>query len=405
METFDIKSDRHLRKIDRQRRLAEIEIAYKNVVAEARVKHDTLYNTVFNESTEMDEATILKMRDLAQFRVEQQHRGNFLSRLAKSVPFSSSRESMMPFAVQSSSASASFSLKSIPTSTGSSSEYNGAARNEQGTSCLTPQLSTGYHKKLILVCVAMVFVLVIGIILTMSDLNELPSTTKENMRLIEFVLVQQEVNAVPLSKRGTPQYEALLWLAKEKESGKVQYYHLENDLSVAMNDQGQSLSLNDAYREKRELLERFVLVTLYQATALTESWLKDDNWLEEGLSVCLGWFGVDCDNVSEEEPKLHVVTKLRLSKNEMKGPIPEELGHLSGLTTLYLDGNNLTGTLPDTLGNLSNLSSLRISENILSGIVPDSVCKLKDDGLLREIQSSCGGGGDEIECICCTECI
>lgn len=59
METLDLKSERHLRKIDRQRRLAEIEIAYRNVVDEAKVKHETLYNTVFNESAEMDEATIL----------------------------------------------------------------------------------------------------------------------------------------------------------------------------------------------------------------------------------------------------------------------------------------------------------------------------------------------------------
>lgn len=344
------------------------------------------------------------MRDLAQFRVEQQDKGNFLSRLAKSIFTSSSREPMMPLAVQSSSACASLSLETIPPTTCSPSAYQGAAWNKEKP-CPSARIFIGYHKRTILVGIGMIFVLVIGLILTMSDLKELPSSTKENMRLIEFVLVEQEVNAAPLSKRGSPQYEALLWLAREIESGKAQYHNLKHHSSVDMDDQGQILSLNDAYREKRELLERFVLVTLYQATASTESWLKDDNWLEEGLSVCSGWFGVDCDNIIEGERKLHVVTRLTLSQNKMKGPIPEELGHLSGLTTLYLDGNNLTGTLPNTLGNLSNLSSLRISENVLSGTVPDSVCKLKDDGLLREIQSSCGGGGDEIECICCTECI
>jgi len=386
---FDIQA--HLRKIDRQRRLAEIEVGYKNVVDETTVHHDTLYNTVFNESAEMDEATILRMRELAQFRVEEQQRGNYLSRLVKSFPFSSSREPMMPFAIQSSSTGASLPQIAIPPPTGDPSADKGGVWNKERKSCL-------------MVFVKIVLVLVIGIILTMWDLEELPSSTRENMKLVKSVLVQQEVKSAPLSKRGSPQYEALLWLAKEIESGKVQYNNLEVDISVGMDDQGQILSMNEAYREKRELLERFVLVTLYQ-TALTESWRKDDNWLVQGLSVCSGWFGVDCDYVSEEEPKLSVVTRLRLGENKMKGPIPDELGYLSALTTLHLDGNELTGTLPDTLGNLSHLSSLRISENFLSGIVPDSVCKLKDDGALREIESSCGGGSGEIECSCCSECI
>jgi len=403
MNTINDASNRHLRKLDRARWLAEIEVAHDIVVSEAQEKHDSIYNIVFNENAEIDESIIVEMQQLAQFRSDQQTGGNFFSRLTKSIPFFSPSEPMMPFVVQSDSAGAS--LPTIPPPSAFLA-YKGEPSSKGGELRSSSRSYVGHHKHAItLIFVSMAFVLAIGLIVTVSDLKELPPSTTETMRLIKSVLVQQNVEAKALSKRGSPQYEALVWLAEEIESGKMQYKSLENDVTVVTNDQGQVTSMNEAYGEKRELLERFVLVTLHQATTSTKSWLKDDNWLEQGLSVCSGWFGVDCIVVPEEGPQISVVTKLKLSENEMKGPIPKELAHLSALTKLYLDGNALTGTLPDNIGDLSSLLSLRISENNLTGIVPDSVCKLKDNGVLQEIESSCGGGSGKIECFCCSECI
>jgi len=400
MDTINDTSDRHLRKLDRARRLAEIEVAYNKIVSEAQEKHDNIYNTVFNENAEIDEAVIVEMQQLAQFRVDQRARGNFFSRMKKSIPFLSSSEPMMPFVIQSDSVGAS--LPTIPPPSAFMA-YKHEPSCEGGTLSSSARGFVGHHKNSItLFFVIMAFVLAIGLIVTVSDLKELPPSTTENMRLIKSVLVQQNVEAKPFSNKESSQYEALLWLAEEMDSGKMRYKSLEDEATVVTDDQGHVTSINEAYGEKRDLLERFVLVTLHKATT---SWLKDDNWLEQGLSVCSGWFGVGCIIVPEVGPQMSVVTQLRLSENEMKGPIPKELAHLSALKQLYLDGNALTGTLPDNIGYLSSLSSLRISENNLTGIVPDSVCKLKDDGVLQEIESSCGGGNGKIECYCCSECI
>jgi len=47
-----------------------------------------------------------------------------------------------------------------------------------------------------------------------------------------------------------------------------------------------------------------------------------------------------------------------LYKNDLKGPIPKELGDLKNLVSLGLYQNNLTGSIPATLSNLSNIKFL-----------------------------------------------
>ena len=52
---------------------------------------------------------------------------------------------------------------------------------------------------------------------------------------------------------------------------------------------------------------------------------------------------------------------LDLSRNNLSGEIPVEVGNAADLTGLYLDGNNLTGEIPAELANLSNLGTLMLS--------------------------------------------
>ncbi|RDY00647.1 LRR receptor-like serine/threonine-protein kinase GSO1, partial [Mucuna pruriens] len=61
---------------------------------------------------------------------------------------------------------------------------------------------------------------------------------------------------------------------------------------------------------------------------------------------------------------------LDLSNNKLSGKIPMSMGSLVKLEALVLRNNSLTGQLPSTLKNCSNLIMLDVSENMLSGPIP-----------------------------------
>ena len=58
------------------------------------------------------------------------------------------------------------------------------------------------------------------------------------------------------------------------------------------------------------------------------------------------------------------------------GPIPPELGDLSGLRALWLGGNTLTGSIPPELGELADLESLWLADNQLGGSIPEELADL-----------------------------
>ncbi|XP_042495106.1 probable leucine-rich repeat receptor-like protein kinase At1g35710 [Macadamia integrifolia] len=58
---------------------------------------------------------------------------------------------------------------------------------------------------------------------------------------------------------------------------------------------------------------------------------------------------------------------LDLSRNELSGSIPDNIGTLSKLTVLYLSGNKLSGKFPSSLANLTSLTELDVSNNKMSG--------------------------------------
>ncbi|XP_062115779.1 probable LRR receptor-like serine/threonine-protein kinase At1g56140 isoform X2 [Humulus lupulus] len=73
------------------------------------------------------------------------------------------------------------------------------------------------------------------------------------------------------------------------------------------------------------------------------------------------------------------ITKLKVQKMNVAGPIPEELWTLTFLNDLNLGNNFLTGSLSPSIGNLINMKTLALSANALSGEVP------KELGLLTEL--------------------
>ena len=66
----------------------------------------------------------------------------------------------------------------------------------------------------------------------------------------------------------------------------------------------------------------------------------------------------------------------RNSSAGITGPIPPELGNLSGLRALWLAGNTLTGSIPPELGGLADLESLLLRDNRLAGSIPEELADL-----------------------------
>ncbi len=67
---------------------------------------------------------------------------------------------------------------------------------------------------------------------------------------------------------------------------------------------------------------------------------------------------------------------LYLDGNRLAGSIPPRLGRLVNLRWLYLPRNQLSGTIPTQLGALTNLTNLRLDDNRLSGLIPSQLSRL-----------------------------
>ncbi|KAK2995165.1 hypothetical protein RJ640_025395 [Escallonia rubra] len=84
------------------------------------------------------------------------------------------------------------------------------------------------------------------------------------------------------------------------------------------------------------------------------------------------------NQISGSLPDLSEFSSLRelhLDNNQLKGPLPNSIAHLSRLTILNLEGNHLSGTFSDLSSSLF-LRELRLSKNQLYGTILENVGQL-----------------------------
>ncbi|KAL3941800.1 MAG: hypothetical protein SGARI_000472 [Bacillariaceae sp.] len=136
----------------------------------------------------------------------------------------------------------------------------------------------------------------------------------------------------------------------------------------------------------QQLLQRYVLATLYYSTN-GENWSQSSiSWNVEWTDECT-WWGIECnsngavrilslveDNLTGVlPPEISMLSNLEeiyLNSNNIGGSIPTEVGMLSNLRRLQLTGNSLTGTLPLVLGNLPQMRLISVKNNNLVGTLP-----------------------------------
>ncbi len=121
--------------------------------------------------------------------------------------------------------------------------------------------------------------------------------------------------------------------------------------------------------------DRPALAALFEATG-GSGWLRDDDWLTD--APLDDWFGVNVNDRGR-------VAVLTLGSNNLRGPLPPELGQLAHLEHLYLAANSLTGPIPPELGQLAHLELLSLAVNSLTGPIPPELGALVN---LRELRLS-----------------
>lgn len=106
--------------------------------------------------------------------------------------------------------------------------------------------------------------------------------------------------------------------------------------------------------------------------------------------------------IPEEIKWLSSLESLDIQNNHLAGHIPDAIGELDELRYLSLDGNNFSGTIPDVFYNLVHLERAYLNFNDFNGAMAPSLCTLREDRVLEDLWSDCGGY--PITCTCCTVC-
>ncbi|WP_428275669.1 Ig-like domain-containing protein [Candidatus Palauibacter sp.] len=114
------------------------------------------------------------------------------------------------------------------------------------------------------------------------------------------------------------------------------------------------------------LSDHDILAMLYEATG-GSAWTDNTKWLSD--APLREWHGIETNADG-------AVTELVLSRNNLRGRVPAEIGQLEALTILDLDFNRLRGPVPAALADLTRLRTLSLHSNLLEGSIPPELATL-----------------------------
>ena len=95
------------------------------------------------------------------------------------------------------------------------------------------------------------------------------------------------------------------------------------------------------------------------------SWENVDGWEEGGQDIS-EYYGV---TVSTEG----TLIRIKLTKNNLEGGLPETIGQLTALMILNLSSNFIEGPLPPSITDMVSLNKLELSRNRFSGEIPETI--------------------------------
>jgi hypothetical protein len=134
-------------------------------------------------------------------------------------------------------------------------------------------------------------------------------------------------------------------------------------LRFTSNDNGQATGFRAAFACSGTPLQYWKPATV--ATELPLGVLMEPTTLRSQQTACLSdvLLSVQCCTNTELSCANARVTSIGLSKHQLRGSLPEELGSLGALRSLKLHDNFLIGTFPSSLGKLHWLQELQLSHN------------------------------------------
>jgi hypothetical protein len=154
--------------------------------------------------------------------------------------------------------------------------------------------------------------------------DEPPHPVPGEQEIVKILSAVSSDNGTAFQTPGSAQNRAFQWLANDTFTG---------------------------YHSDEKLIQRYALATIYYATN-GGAWLNNSLWLDNG-DECGRWGqvlgGLSCDSPTGG------ITSLGLSKNNLNGTLPPELGLLSSLGSLALSQNYLKSTVPTEIGQLVSL--------------------------------------------------
>ncbi|CAB9520609.1 LRR receptor-like serine threonine-protein kinase [Seminavis robusta] len=135
----------------------------------------------------------------------------------------------------------------------------------------------------------------------------------------------------------------------------------------------------------QSLQSRFAMSTLYFATG-GDDWAINDKWLSYTDPLCLWYSSLDEEAIPFIFPNIDTpcedrntdyLQHLVLTKQNMRGTLPEEIGLLTQLTSIFLSENDLTNRIPTTIWeNMTDVIHLSLGKNNLGGEIPTELFSL-----------------------------